>query len=95
MVLSKIKLSLKFFSFLLLIFLIAQFSGFVDASNVDLSAMGTQGGDGAGGRGSQGGHMFGNPGKFGHDGNFGQFEEGEMSGMEKRFWKGEQSGVEE
>ncbi len=67
----------------------------IDTSNVDLSAMGTQGGDGAGGRGSQGGHMFGNPGKFGHDGNFGQFEEGEMSGMEKRFWKGEQSGVEE
>lgn len=37
----------------------------IDASDVDLSAMGTQGGDGAGGKGSQGGHMFGNPGNFG------------------------------
>ncbi len=37
----------------------------IDASSVDLSAMGTQGGDGAGGKGSQGGHMFGNPGNFG------------------------------
>lgn len=35
----------------------------IDASTVDLSAMGTQGGDGAGGKGSQGGHMFGNFGK--------------------------------
>lgn len=37
----------------------------IDASGVELSAMGTQGGDGAGGKGSQGGHMFGNPGNFG------------------------------
>ena len=37
----------------------------IDASSVDLSAMGTQGGDGAGGKGSQGGRMFGNPGNFG------------------------------
>ena len=38
----------------------------IDASGVSLSAMGAQGGDGAGGKGSENGHMFGD-GFGGHE----------------------------